>query len=54
MLSIIRLNPNGIGTGDIMVALSMTRSTASLRLQRLEEKGLIVRRGKSATDPRVV
>ena len=54
VLNIIRLNPNGIGTGDIMSALNMTRPTASLRLQRLEEKGLIIRRGKSATDPRAV
>lgn len=54
VLNIIRLHPNGIGTGDIMLALNMTRPTASLRLQRLEKKGLIVRRGKSATDPRAV
>lgn len=54
VLNIIRLNPNGIGTGDIMTALNMTRPTVSLRLQRLEEKGLIIRRGKSAKDPRAV
>lgn len=52
VLNIIRLHPNGIGTGDIMDLLNMTRPTVSLRLQRLEEKGLIIRQGKSATDPR--
>ena len=54
ILNVIRLHPSGIGTGDIMSALDMTRPTASLRLQRLESKGLITRSGKSATDPRAV
>lgn len=54
VLNVIRLHPNGIGTGEIMDVLGMTRPTVSLRLQRLEEKGLIIRHGKSATDPRAV
>ncbi len=54
VLNVVRLHPNGIGTGEIMDLLDMTRPTVSLRLQRLEEKGLIIRHGKSATDPRAV
>lgn len=54
VLNVIRLHPNGIGTGEIMDLLDMTRPTVSLRLQRLEERGLIIRHGKSATDPRAM
>lgn len=54
VLNIIRLNKAGIGTGDIMEQLRMTRPTASLRLKKLKEKGLIEHIGKSNTDPRAV
>jgi ATP-dependent DNA helicase RecG len=54
VLNIIRLHKNGIGTGEIMEQLGMTRPTASLRLKKLEEKGLVEHIGKSNTDPRAV
>jgi ATP-dependent DNA helicase RecG len=54
VLNIIRLHKNGIGTGEIMEQLEMTRPTASLRLKKLEEKGLIEHIGKTSTDPRAI
>lgn len=54
VLNTIRLHPHGIGTGEIMDALEMTRPTVNTRLKRLEEVGLIRREGKSPTDPRAV
>lgn len=52
VLNVIRLNPHGIGTGEIMDSLDMTRPTINTRLKKLEQVGLIRREGKSPTDPR--
>ena len=52
VLNVIRLNPRGIGTGEIMDSLDMTRPTINTRLKKLEQVGLIRREGKSPTDPR--
>lgn len=54
VLNIIRLHPHGIGTGEVMEALNMTRPTANTRLKKLEEVGLIKREGRTPTDPRAV
>jgi ATP-dependent DNA helicase RecG len=54
VLNIIRLHPHGIGTGEIMGNLDMTRPTVNTRLKRLEDVGLIRREGKTPTDPRAV
>lgn len=54
VLSIIRLRPHGIGAGEVVDNLNMTRSTANTRLKRLEEVGLIKRSGKTPTYPRAV
>lgn len=54
ILNIIRLQPHGLGTGEIMEHLNMTRPTINLRLKKLEEVGLIRREGKTPTDPRAV
>lgn len=54
VLNIIRLHPNGLGTGEIMEYLDMTRPTINTRLKKLEEVGLIRREGKTPTDPRAV
>lgn len=54
VLNVIRLSSHGIGTGDIMDNLDMTRPTINARLKKLEEVGLIRRDGKSPTDPRAV
>ena len=52
ILNIIRLNPRGIGTGEIMEILDMTRPTVNMRLRKLERVGLVRREAKSPTDPR--
>ena len=54
LLNIIRMHPHGIGTGEIMDALSMTRPSVSIRAKKLEELGLVRRAGKTPTDPRAV
>ncbi len=54
VLNVIRLSVHGIGTGEIMENLDMTRPTVNTRLKRLEQIGLIRRVGKSPTDPRAV
>lgn len=54
VLNIIRLHPHGLGTGEIMENLDMTRPTINTRLKKLEEVGLIRREGKTPTDPRAV
>lgn len=54
VLNIIRLHPHGLGTGQIMENLDMTRPTINIRLKKLEQVGLIRRQGKSPTDPRAV
>lgn len=54
VLNIIRLHPHGLGTGEIMENLNMTRPTINTRLKKLEEVGLIRREGKTPTDPRAV
>ena len=54
VLNIIRMHPHGIGTGEIMNTLKMTRPSASKRVKKLEEIGLIRRVGKTPTDPRAV
>lgn len=54
VLNVIRLSPHGIGTGEIMENLDMTRPTINTRLKKLEQVGLIRREGKSPTDPRAI
>lgn len=54
VLNIIRPHPHGLGTGEIMENLDMTRPTINTRLKKLEEVGLIRREGKTPTDPRAV
>lgn len=54
VLNIIRLHPHGLGTGEVMEHLDMTRPTINTRLKKLEEVGLIRREGKTPTDPRAV
>lgn len=54
VLNTIRMSPNGMGTGEIMDKLVMSRPTISLRLKRLEEMGLVTHKGKSPTDPRAI
>lgn len=54
VLNIIRLHSHGLGTGEIMEHLGMTRPTINTRLKKLEEVGLIRREGKTPTDPRAV
>ena len=50
--NVIRTNHNGVGTGEIMEILEMTRPTVTLRLKSLEQYGLVRHVGKSHTDPR--
>lgn len=50
--NLIRMYPNGIGTGELVKALDMSRPTLTLRLQKLADVGLIKQHSKSATDPR--
>jgi ATP-dependent DNA helicase RecG len=52
VLDLLRAASSPLGTGEVAEALSISRPTATSRLQALRDEGLIQWVGKSPTDPR--